>query len=230
MKFAVVLALALSLGFASCGGGGDDAEEPGASTNATTASSTSRPAPAAQELLAAVSGAVPGFTSSDIRGSAAGATAMFTSSATTAGGANVLVLVNVSACDPFVCGKLNPADYQSAESQRALKSTLPTAHIENPDLHWEFGAVQLAPGKSGLFTYALSYVETKDAAGGTTRISADAYRAWFHDERTVIAMEVFSRGGQAARSAAELERNMSRNDAEAAAKAVFAAVSASLMD
>ena len=225
----VAVFLALSVALASCGGTGSGNGPGGSATPAATASSQASK-PTSEELLTGVSGAVAGFTSSDIRSLAAGATALFTSTATTAGGANVLVLVNVSACDPFICNKLNPADYQTAEAQRALKSTLPSAHIENPALRWEFGAVQLAPGKSGLFTYGLSYLETKDAAGGTTRSSADAYRAWFHDERTVIVLEVFSRGGQAARSAADLERNMSRNAAVAAAKVVFAAVSATLMD
>jgi hypothetical protein len=228
----VAVFLALSVALAACGGDGSGSisgrsDTPVATPAATASSQASKPT--SEELLTGVSGAVAGFTSSDIRSSAAGATALFTSTATTAGGANVLVLVNVSACDPFICSKLNPADYQSAEAQRALKSTLPSVHIENPALHWEFDAIQLAPGKAGLFIYGLSYVETKDAAGGTTRASTNAYRAWFHDGRTLIAMDVFSRGGQSAKSTADLEKNMSRTDAEAAAKAVFAAIAAELM-
>jgi hypothetical protein len=228
----VAVFLALSVALAACGGDGSGSisgrsDTPVATPAATASSQASKPT--SEELLTGVSGAVAGFTSSDIRSSAAGATALFTSTATTAGGANVLVLVNVSACDPFICSKLNPADYQSAEAQRALKSTLPSVHIENPALHWEFDAIQFAPGKAGLFIYGLSYVETKDAAGGTTRASTNAYRAWFHDGRTLIAMDVFSRGGQSAKSTADLEKNMSRTDAEAAAKAVFAAIAAELM-
>lgn len=219
----VRLALFLVAAFAlvACGGGGsDDAGKGGKADGSAPAGA----APTSEQLLQAVSATVPGFTSSDIRAVPIGASATFASTATTASGANVLVLVQASACDPFICGKLDPAAYQSAEAQRSLKSALPTAHIENPELHWEFGAIELAPGKTGLFTYAVSYLESKDASGGTTRISANAYRAWFHDGRSLIAMDVFSRGGQSARSAADLQSNMSRSDAEAAAKTIFGGV------
>lgn len=224
----IALVVIVSLALVSCGGGGEETP-PTAAEPASASPSQSASKPSSAELLQAVSATVSGFTASDVRAIPIGATATYTSNATTAGGANVAVLVQASACDPFICRRLDPATYQTAEAQRSLKSTLPSAHIENPALRWEFGTVELASGKTGLFTYALSYLETKDASGGTSRISANAYRAWFHDGRSLITLDVFSRGGLSARSTADLERNMSKAEAEAAAKSVFGAVSADLM-
>lgn len=215
----VVLALVSS----ACGG--DDTESTDTSPRSTPTSASKQPTPTAAQLEAFSKQAVPGFTASDARVIPIGATVTYTSEAKNAAGAQVVVLVQVSACDAFTCASLDPATYSSAEAQRNLKSVLPSAHIENPALRWDFGALKLSPSATGLYTYGLSYLETKDASGGTTRTSANSYRAWYHDGRILMTMQVFSRGGSSVRSLADLEKEMTRAEAEAAAIKVFAALS-----
>ncbi|MGE3075953.1 MAG: hypothetical protein AB7N24_08710 [Dehalococcoidia bacterium] len=210
----------------SCGGGGDDDDinEPSGDDSKDT---SSRATPTSEDLVAIANTAVPGFTALDPRGTGLGATVVYSSDTKTSGGANVQVLVSLVACDPFICGKLDPDQYSSPEAQRNLKSILPTAHIENPDLQWEFGTVDLS-GETGLYTYALSYVESKDNAGGTTRLSANAYRAWYHDGRIFVSMDVYARGITSVSSVEDLEAGMSKAEAEKAAKDVFAALKPAL--
>ncbi|MCK6563670.1 MAG: hypothetical protein HUU14_13035 [Dehalococcoidia bacterium] len=211
------------LAFAACGGG---ESSPEGSEGPASSPSPGKATPTAAQLEELTTTEVAGFVRSDSRVVAGSGSVLYTSSAKTAGGANVLVNVRLSACDPFICGTLNPKDYEGAEAQRNLKATLPAVHIENPDLVWESGSAELSPGRAGLYTYALSYVETRDAAGGVSRASVNAYRAWYHNGSLHIMLEVFGRGGGSAGSAADLSRMMSRADASEAAKSVFGAFAA----
>ncbi|MGE0597891.1 MAG: hypothetical protein AB7J35_12110 [Dehalococcoidia bacterium] len=213
----------------SCGGGGEDEDIDDSSGGDDSKDASSRATPTAEDLVAIANTAVPGFEAVDPRATGLGATVVYSSETKTAGGAQVQVLVSLASCDPFICGKLDPEAYSSPEAQRNLKSILPTAHIENPDLRWEFGIVDLS-GETGLYTYALSYVETKDNSGGTTRISANTYRAWYHDGRIFISMDVYARGATSVRSLADLEAGMSKAEAEKAAKDVFAALKPAFKD
>lgn len=224
MKKIALIPMALVFAIVGCGGDDDSGATDSLKTPTTTSSATMTTA----QLQEAASKTVPGFTTSEVRANPIGVTATYTSTATTSGGAQVVVLLQLAPCDPFICGKLDPAEYQTAEAQRNLKSTLSTAHIENPDLKWDFGEVELGSGATGLYTYALSYIETKDTSGGTTRISANSYRAWYHNGATLVSMDVFSRGGDSVRSVADLEQRMSRTEAETAAKTFFAALAPQL--
>ncbi len=223
--FLVFMAL---ISFGCGGGGGDDDSGDDDSPSGDTKNSSSSSTPTPEQLLAIVNTAVPGFTSLEPRNIPFGATVTFSSDRKTAGGAEVRVLVSVAACDRFICTKLDPESYSSPEAQRNLKSTLSTAHIENPDLRWEFGEVELGASATGLYTYGLSYLENKDSSGGTSRLSANSYRTWYHDGRTFISMDVFARSGSSVRSLADLKGEMSKAEAEQAAKDVFAALNPAL--
>ena len=221
--FLVFMAL-ISFG---CGGGGDD-DDGGDGSGDVDKNSSSKATPTTEQLEAIVNTAIPGFTAVEPRTTPFGATVTYISDAKTAGDAQVAALVSVAVCDPFICATQDKDAYSSPEAQRNLKSTLSKSHIENPDLQWEFGEVELAASVTGLYTYALSYLESKDSSGGTTRLSADAYRVWYHDGRVFISMDVFSRGGPSARSVADLESAMSKADAEKAAKDIYAALKPAL--
>lgn len=220
------LVLAALLSFA-CGGGDDQEPADAADSSSSPAQgkdSNAKATPTTEELEKIVNVEVPGFTALDPKATPFGATVVYRSEAKTAGEANVQVLVSVAACDPFICSKLDPDVYSSPEAQRNLKSSLSTVHIENPDLQWDFGQVDLSPSAKGLYTYALSYVESKDSSGGTSRASANGYHAWYNDGRTYVSLEVFARGGSSPRSIAEVEGEMSRAEAEKAANDIFAAL------
>jgi len=218
--------VALLLFVAACGGDDDSDDSDDTGSNGNNASTKDQPTPNADELAEFTKITAPGFKAADGRIIPAGATITFSSEAKTAGGANVLVLARLAGCDPFVCGDLDPKKYETEELQSGLKSQLPPAHIENPDLVWSFGAAELSPSATGLYTYARSYIETKDASGSTTRTSANAYTAWYHDGGSLVTLEVFARGGDSITSLDDVERRMTRAEAEDAAKAVFAAIEA----
>ncbi|MBE0611851.1 MAG: hypothetical protein IH609_20900 [Dehalococcoidia bacterium] len=231
------LLLGLLVGLASfalvaCGGGDDDDADGGnggGADSTPTSAATAKGTPTAQDLERLSTIDVPGFTRSDSRVIASAANALYTSTETTAGGANILVTVRIAGCDPFICGTLDPKDYEGAEAQTNLKSVLSTALIESTGLVWDFGPTELAPGKTGLHTYAAGYLETKEASG-TSRVSANAYRAWYHDGNLHIFIEVFQRGGDSPQSLDDVKALMSTAEAEQAAKDVFAAFAAEFDD
>lgn len=222
LLFAVCTTLPL-FALGACGGDDDAGNGNGGGAGSTPTSSVGSDAtPTAEDLERLSTIDVPGFARSDSRVIASAANALYTSTEKTAGGANILVTVRVAGCDPFICGNLDPKDYEGAEAQRNLKSVLSTALIESPDLVWDFGPTELAPGKTGLHTYAVGYLETKEASG-TSRVSANAYRAWYHDGNLHIFIEVFDRGGDSPQSLDDVKELMSMAEAEKAAKDVFAA-------
>ncbi len=222
-----LLAAVSPLALVACGGGDDDdagGGNGGEANSSPTSAAAAKGTPTTEDLERLSTVEVPGFTRSDSRVVASAANAVYTSTEKTAGGANILVTVRVAGCDPFLCGTLDPKDYEGAEAQTNLKSVLSTVLIESPGLVWDFGLTELAPGMTGLHTYAAGYLETKDASG-TSRVSANAYRAWYHDGGLHIFIEVFGRGGDSPRSLDDVKALMSMAEAEQAAKDVFAAFS-----
>ena len=228
-SFLVLLSSFAIFAFPACGGGddtgGEGAVAPASPSPVTATAVTARATPSPAELQRLSTIEVPGFTRSDSRVVASAASITYTAAAKTAGGASLVATVRISGCDPFICATLDPTDYESAEAQRNLKSVLSTALAESPGLVWEFGSVELAPGKSGLHTYAVGYAETV-AATGTSRVSTNVYRAWYHDGYLHVSVEVSARGSAFPRSLAETVALMSRAEAGQAARDVFAAFSA----
>lgn len=212
-----VLCVSAALLLACSDGGG---ESPTTATATEGASRSGTPTSAQLEALANLS--VPGYTASDASLNLIGATVTYTADKKTGGDASILVRVTVAPCDSFICGKLDPKEYEDAGTQRTLKSILPSAHIDNPDLRWEFGAFKLSDQAAGLYYYALSYLESKGADGSVTRSSANSFRAWYHNGTILISLDVFSRSATSALSAADLQKRMPKAEAEQAARDVFA--------
>jgi len=198
-----------SLALAACGGDDDADNGNGGRSSTPTSTVGSDATPTAEDLERFSTIDVPGYARSDSRVIASAANALYTSAEKTAGGASILVTVRIAGCDPFICGTLD------------LKSVLSTALIESPGLVWDFGQTELAPGKTGLHTYAAGYLETKEASG-TSRVSANDYRAWYHDGNLHIFIEVFQRGSDSPQSLDAVKALMSMAEAEQAAKDVFA--------
>lgn len=223
-KLLIVTAVLLAFVSAACGGGGDD--DAGAATpqGGGGSSTQSAPTPSATEIGELLKLAVPGYTASDSSLNLLGGALTYTADAKTAGGASLLVRVQLAQCDAFICGSLDPKAYEAAEAHRNLKSILPSAHIENPALRWEFGAVQLSNTAKGLYYFAQSYVETRGADGSVSRSSANSYRAWFHNGGTLVSLDVFSRSSDSILSVADLEKRMTKAEAEKAARDVFAVI------
>lgn len=229
-RLLTVIAALFALFAVACGGGGDDdAGESTATATATTSpagSSTTQaaPTPSAAQIEEILKLSIAGYTASDSSLNPLGGSVTHTATAKTAGGASLLVRAQIAQCDAFICGSLDPKTYESVEAQRNLKSILPSAHIENPALRWEFGAVQLSATARGLYYFAQSYLETKGADGSVTRSSANSYRAWYHNGGTLVSLDVFARSSESILSQADLEKRMTKAEAEKAAKDVFAAI------
>ncbi len=219
---ALLLTVLGAITLAACGGGDDDSGD-GGSSSVTPTAIAGKGTPTAAELEAISRTQVPGFTAADARVVPAGASVTYTANAKNAVGSQVVVAVRVSGCDPFICASLDPKEYQSAEIQRNLKSILPTAHIESSTLRWDFGQVELGEGAGGLYTYALNYMEVKDSSGGTSRLSVNSYRAWYHNGSRFIELQAYSRGGPTAQSVPDLLGRMTKAEAEKAVQEVCAA-------
>ena len=200
------------LAFLTGGCGADDSEDVGPQPTVV---------PLTLEQLASLT--VPGFTTSGSNPTLLGTSVTYLSNATTASGAQLTVVVRLVPCDEFVCGSLDPNEYDSAQQQRDLKSILPTAHIENPGLRWEFGTARLSPKAEGLSVYAVSYLESTATDGAVSRSSANTYFAWFHNDGTYMNISVSPRGGAAPMTATDVEARMSKAEAETAVTTVFAA-------
>ncbi|MBK9342464.1 MAG: hypothetical protein IPN07_05325 [Dehalococcoidia bacterium] len=76
----------------------------------------------------------------------------------------------------------------------------------------------------GLYYFAQSYVETRGAGWSVSRSSANSYRAWFHNGGTLVSLDVFSRSSDSILSVADLEKRMTKAEAEKAARDVFAVI------
>ncbi len=223
----LLLVLSALLAFLAVACGDDDSStatgEPDATgTPAAAASARGGRTATAAELQELARLQVPGYTSSGAGATLTGAGAVYTATGKTAGGAELSVRVLLGPCDAFVCGSLDPKQYETAEAQRNIKSVLPAAHLENPALRWEFGPAQLAPSAAGLYYYAVSYLETKGADGSVTRSSVNSYRAWYHNGAVVITFEVFARNPVADLSLSDVEKRMTKAEAERATREVFA--------
>jgi len=210
---------------AGCGGGDDSAggNEPEDPTPAQGRVGDV-PTPSAAQIEAMTQVQVPGYSSAEATKTLLGGAVTYIAQAKTAGGAELYVRVNVAPCDTFICRKIDVAEYADSEAQRSLKSVLPSAHIENPDLVWEFETIRLSPSADGLATYALSYLETKGSDGSVSRSSVNSFRAWYHNGGTFVTLEVFARSPQSVMSLGDLRARMTRAEAEKAAQEVFAAL------
>lgn len=205
---------------AACGGDDDGSDDSGNPTRPP--SSGDVPTATSEQVEDLANVPVPGYSAEGRGDTVLGAAVTHLAAAKTAGGADLMVRVNIAACDDFVCR--DPAEYQTPDVQESLKSVLPATHKENPALRWEFGEVQLSNTANGLYYYALSYVETKTSDGGTSRASANSYRAWYHNGGAYVTLEVFSRSPISPLSLADLEKTMTKAEAEKAAREVFAAL------
>jgi len=216
--FLLALFSVLTLLAAACGDGGED----DAAREASPAAHDTRPATEA-EIQALASIPIPGYVTEQTGATLLGAAATYHAAQKTAGGADLFVRANFAPCDGFVCASLDPKDYTAPAAQDGLKSVLPPAHRDNPALLWEFGQVQLSSGARGLFYYALSYLEGATTTG-VSRSSVNTYRAWYHNGAVYVTLEVFARGTSSPLSRADVEKLMTRAEAERAARDVFAAL------
>jgi hypothetical protein len=132
------------------------------------------------------------------------------------GGTGLSALVTLSPCDPFVCWDLDAE--VTAEHEANLKSNLSRIHIDNPNLVFEYGTIQIASGYEAFYVYSRSFV----AEGGSTS-TTNSYRLLYHDGTNLISLEVSPEFGPLPESEDALEMEMDQAKGEMAARGFFAA-------
>lgn len=225
---AVPSALAVCVAAALVGCGGDDdaavtADERAASTaavpgadsaDAATADSGVAPgeAPTVAELQALAAGAAPAELTvseplvSDISSTV---TTMYT-------GDGVMASVTLLPCDPFACWDLDGEI--TAEHEQNLKSMLSADALNDPNLVFEYGNVEPAPGYEAFFTYAFQFSRDGGSASGT-----NAYRLTYHDGRTWMLIDVQPEFGPLPETADEFQAQLDQATGASIAADVFAA-------
>lgn len=125
--------------------------------------------------------------------------------------------VTLTGCDPFVCAKQsrNP----SGEELEALRSSLSSDALENPDLVFDVGVEELSPGYEAFTVYSKLF----EQEGGST-LTINSYTARYHDGSNLIIIRVGTKPGFDSPDSAEA--NDAAMDAETGnrvASEVFAA-------
>jgi len=163
--------------------------------------------------------AVPGFQQTSGKVAQAGTMSAYRQIAKTAGGATLQVRVTYGPCTPSTCEPLAP---DATRDHMRLRRHLNRKHASNPDLKWDTGLFEIGAGRKGMFLWTRSYMEEKQG-GGTRRLTAHLFQAWFHDGGHLIDFAVDTRGGKRVTSDAELALQMSPEEAKQAVQAIFAA-------
>lgn len=163
--------------------------------------------------------AVPGFRQAAYKIRGPVLTSSYEQIAKTAGGATLQVRVTLSPCEDDTCAELVP---DPGRDHMRLRRHLDRKHASNPQLVWDAGHVELTGGRKGLFLYTRSYMEEKQSGGGTRRLAAHFFEAWYHDGRRLIDFAVEAKGGRRVTSDSDLASHVTPEEAKAAVQAVFA--------
>jgi hypothetical protein len=136
------------------------------------------------------------------------------------GRSGLSAVVKIAPCTPVACWDLEGEIGDDEEAN--LKSSLPQSHLDNSDLVFEYGTIEVASGYTAFFTYSRSFVSD----GGSTA-TVNAYRLQYHDGSNAITIHVTpARLTSLPDSADELEMQMDQSKGEMAARNIFAAFAA----
>lgn len=134
-------------------------------------------------------------------------------------GVKVQLEVAYSACDSFICPKLDLASVKA--NQDNLKRNLPTMALENPDLVHEIFEMEVGGEKVvGIYTLHLTARKTPD--GGTSKSSANSVDLTWHDGTQLVTVKARATDW-GAENQAQLAERTPRAELEAAAKAALEA-------
>lgn len=225
-------AVCLAAALVACGGDDDDtsADEPAAAAAAEAAEpadtesgddggdsggATEEPGgepPTVTELQALAAGATPaGFTAEEpmVNETAGVVTTMYLRD-------GVMASVMLQPCDMFACwdldGEITP------DHEQNLRSMLSSDALNDPNLVFEYGNVEPAPGYEAFFTYAFQFARDGGSASGT-----NAYNLTYHDGRTWMMIGVQPEWGPLPETAEDFQAQLDQATGAAIAAEVFAA-------
>lgn len=134
-------------------------------------------------------------------------------------GVKLQLEVAYSACDSFICPKLDLAAAKA--NQDNLKKNLPPIALENPDLVHEVFELD-AGGQKALAVYTLYWSAKKTADGGTSKSHANSIDVTWHDDTQLVTVKARAIDF-GAEDQAKLAERTPRAELEAAAKAALEA-------
>lgn len=134
-------------------------------------------------------------------------------------GVKLQLEVAYSACDSFICPKLDLASVKA--NQDNLKRNLPTMALENPDLVHEIFEMEVG-GEKIVAIYTLHLTAKKTPDGGTSKSSANSIDLTWHDGAQLVTVKARATDW-GAESQAQLAERTPRAELEAAAKAALLA-------
>lgn len=134
-------------------------------------------------------------------------------------GVKVQLEVAYSACDSFICPKLDLASVKA--NQDNLKRNLPPIALENPDLVHEVFEMDVS-GQKAIAIYTLYWSAKKTADGGTSKSHANSVDLTWHDGAQLVTVKARATDWSA-ENQAQLAERTPRAELEAAAKAALEA-------
>lgn len=132
------------------------------------------------------------------------------------GGSGLSSVVTLAPCVPIVCWDLSGEI--TMEHEQNLKSNLAPVHLENPDLVFEYGNIEIASGYEAFFNYSFSFVADEGSKAAT-----NSYHLVYHDGTNLISIQVTPEFGPLPDSADVFQMEMDQSKGEMAARTFFAA-------
>lgn len=223
MRRNTLLALALSLSLVGCGGDEAAAPDDGPGVDITdsppvVAEPPPKRDPLTEEQVIALSKrTVEGFTGSVNSANAQRFTMQFRSEARTAGGAKLFVMAKITPCDAMTCFALSPKHNMNLmHAEQARKSLVDQGYV---DPVYDVYFLKLADGVKANAHWSLAYKSSEDGKGSS---SVQLLTARYTDKSHEITLHVNAYEGGSVKSLDDLKKRMTREEAEAALKAVFA--------
>ena len=218
-----LLAVFLAFALAACGGGGDDDDDDddagnggdgGSSSEETQTADAGDRTPFTEEQIAELAMTdVEGYERSEPFVGPVSTTVGYTSDAE-----GLAVGVTLMECDPFACWDLEMEVTEQHEQN--LRSTLSATLNDAPNLVFEYGTVELEPGRVGFFLYTRAFVQD-----GGSKVTTNRYQVFYHDNANHLTLSVGPDPSISPESEEHLLEMMSQEEGEAIAKKFFAAYS-----
>lgn len=223
MRSHTLLAAVFMLAIVGCGGDEPAATDGGAGVPITDSPPVEAEPPpkrdplTKEQVIALSKRTVEGFTGSVNSANEKRFTMQFRSEARTAGGAKLFVMAKITPCDAMTCFALSPKHNMNLmHAKQAHKSLVDQGYV---DPIYEVYFLRLADRVKANAHWSLAHKRSEDGKGGS---SIQLLTARYTDKSHEITLHVNAYDGGSVNSLDDLKTRMTREEAEAALKAVFA--------
>jgi hypothetical protein len=143
------------------------------------------PVPTPEEFTEISEVELGGYTRESGSATDTSATATYLSQGMTDGGAQIQMTLDFTSCKAIDCPSVKPSDYEEEEAvQEVRDASLPEFALNDPELFFQLGQIDVASGRQGMFHRAVSFVD--DASGEPERFVQ--YVAWYHNGSLLVTI------------------------------------------